>query len=66
MGLRRLQNHLSEVLLSSVKPSSDIYKRYVDDANDQPWDRYDKWCKDINVETFDTELAYMNGMLVAY
>ena len=27
---------LSELLLSTYKPSSDIYKRYVDDANDQP------------------------------
>ena len=49
---------LSEVLLSSVKPSSDIYKRYVDDANDQPCDRYDKWSKDINMEFFDTDLDW--------
>ena len=33
---------LSNIIQSSKKPYGQIYKLYVNDANDQPWDRFDK------------------------
>ena len=31
---------------------------YVNDANDQPWDRFDKWSLDIDMSDFDTEVDW--------
>ena len=51
-------NTLSRIILSNNKPSGAIYKEYVNDENDQPWDRYEKWAADIDMSCFDTELDW--------
>ena len=57
---------LIDILMSSNKPSGAIYRRYVNDANDQPWDRFDKWSKEINMDAFDTEIDWYKHIHIWY
>ena len=49
---------LLNMVMSGKNPSGPIYKRYVNDANDQPWNRFDKWSTDIDMSEFDTEIEW--------
>ena len=51
-------HNLTKLLLTHKKPSGPIYKMYVNDANDQPWDRFEKWSSDIDMSAFDTEIDW--------
>ena len=48
------------------KPSCSIYKQLVNDVNDQPWDQYDKWARDISMEQFDTEIDWYKHVINWY
>ena len=49
---------LTNLIFTYTKPSGPIYKMYVNDANDQPWDRFEKWSLDITMSDFDTEIDW--------
>ena len=51
---------LSEIILKHPIPSGALYKKLVNDRNDQPYDRYDKWFNEIGYEPFETELDWYN------
>ena len=51
-------NELVDIVLKNPKPSGTLYKKLVNDRNDQPYDRYEKWFSEIGYEPFETELDW--------
>ena len=59
-------NPLLTFVTKYAKPSSLVYKNIVNDLNDQPWDRFNKWEKDINMEIFDTDIDWYKHIVNWY
>ena len=56
----------STLLLKSVKPARELYKKLINEYNDQPYDRYEKWIKKIGYEPFNTELDWYVHLCDSY
>ena len=53
-----VNNDLLDIVIKHPKAAGVLYKKLVNDRNDQPYDMYDKWFTEIGYEPFDTELDW--------
>ena len=59
-------NPLLDIALNPKKASRTLYHTIVNDYNDQPSDRYDKWMSEITVDSFETDLDWYNHINEGY
>jgi len=57
---------LLDIVINYGKCSGIIYKSTVNDANEQPEERFNKWSNDVNMDTFDTDLDWYEHIVEWY